>query len=180
MALTWMWSDLSVQHGQPRIFPINTPILKSLTTPISPSLGANGYLLTPSTSWTISCRIVTIQIVIVRTDYGTALDANRVQQFIASIMGRSTTGTGIWLSRRKWRCTARHVSSSAAIPGSCSSSIPLINAIGIGYPGPEYQISLCRAADQWRQPSVAQAHVVADHRVTSTTANSSSTVGVLI
>jgi hypothetical protein len=39
---------------------------------------------------------------------------------------------------------------------------------------------LCRAADQWRQPSVAQAHVVADHRVTSTTANSSSTVGVLI
>ena len=161
--------------ANPQMFPINTPVLKfSNDTNLSKDLGTDGYLLDAING--INDQLVdfqvAIQMVIVRTEYGTALDANqKLEQTIANIMGQSTAGTGIWAlvkAPMALYCTPRIII-CPGYTGQLANSLDtlMINAIGVGYiPDQEYQINFVQGNGETNGANLVlpTAHVVADHQ----------------
>jgi phage tail sheath protein FI len=161
--------------ANPQLFPINTPVLRfSNDTNLAKDLGTDGYLLDAING--INDQLVdfqvSIQLVIVRTDYGTALDANqKLEQTIANIMGQSTAGTGVWALLKapmSLYCTPR-VIVCPGYTGQLANSLDtlLINAIGVGYiPDQQYQVTFVQGNGETNGANLVlpQAHVVADHQ----------------
>lgn len=154
-------------------FPINVPVLAfSNDITLAADLGTDGYILDAING--INDQLadfeVAVQLVIVRTDYGTAADANlKRQQTIANIMGQSVAATGVHaftLAPNTLYCTPRLIT-APGYTGDMANSLDtlIVPVTGIGYiPNATYQITFAAGAGETNGANLVQpiAHAVAD------------------
>lgn len=154
-------------------FPLNTPVLvySNDATTIA-KLGTDGYI--PDAIDAINDQLaefeVAAQLVIVRTAYGTAADANvKLQQTIANIMGVSYARTGIHAllsAPNLLYCTPRVIICPGYTGQQANSLDSLdIGDIGIGYiPNQQYQVNFEAGAAETNGANLIFpiAHAVAD------------------
>lgn len=154
-------------------FPLNTPVLvySNDGTTIA-KLGSDGYI--PDAIDAINDQLaefeVAAQLVIVRTPYGTAPDANvKLQQTIAKIMGISYARTGIHAllsAPSTLYCTPR-VIICPGYTGQMANSLDSLDVtqIGIGYiPNQQYQLNFEEGAEETNGANLVFpiAHAIAD------------------
>ena len=113
---------------------------------------------------------VAAQLIIVRTEYGTHVDANlKLQQTIANIMGQSVMGNGIWAllkAPNKLYCTPRIII-CPGYTGQMANSLDAIHTttVGRGYiPWAEYTISFGPGGAETNGANLVMpaAHVIAN------------------
>jgi len=162
--------------ANPQRFPLNTPVLIFTNdTTVSDDLGgiyADGYIVDALNGIIdqFADFEVSAQVVIVRTDYGTAADANlKLQQTIANIMGSAIASTGVHAfvkAPQTLYCTPRMICAPGYTGQQANSLDTLhINAIGIGYiPGQTYQITFTQGVGETNGANLVMpvAHAVAD------------------
>lgn len=131
-------------------FPYNTPVLVYSNDVVTLSkLGTDGYI--PDAINGINDQVAdfqqAVQLVIVRTPYGTAADANlKLQQTIANIMGQSIAQTGVFAflkAPNSLYCTPRIII-APGYTGQMANSLDTLyaNTAGVGYiPNESYQIT---------------------------------------
>jgi phage tail sheath protein FI len=160
-------------------FPLNTPVLiYSNDTAALSKLGDgtgyfDGYIADAING--INAQLadyqVAAQVVIVRTDYGTAADANiKLQQTIANIMGQSIMGNGIWALLKApsmLYCTPRIILCPGYTGQMANSLDTLKTAVaGKGYiPGAEYTITFASGPGETNGATLVlpTAHAVANY-----------------
>ena len=140
--------------ADPVKFPLNTPVLRfSNDTNLAKDLTvgggeSDGYILDAieGINDQMTDFQTAVQLVIVRTDYGTSSDANlKLQQTIAKIMGQSTAGTGVWAfikAPAMLYCTPRIIL-APGYTGQMANSLDTLHTdvMGVGYtPGQIYQL----------------------------------------
>ena len=154
-------------------FPLNTPVLVySNDTDTLQMLGNDGYI--PDAINGINAQLADFQIaaqmIIVRTPYGTAADANlKLQQTIAAIMGNSVLRTGVWAftaAANALYCTPRLII-APGYTGQMANSLNTLHVTtpGVGYvPGQTYQVLWAAGAGETNQANMIMpvAHAVAE------------------
>ncbi len=155
------------------IFPLNTPVLVySNDAPTLSMLGADGYIQDAIIG--INAQLadfqIAAQLVIVRTPYGTAADANiKQQQTIANIMGNSVLRTGVWSftnAPNLLYCTPR-VIIAPGYTGQMANSLNTLHVttVGVGYiPNASYQVTFAQGPGELNGATLVLpvAHAVAE------------------
>ena len=153
-------------------FPLNTPVLRfSNDTTIGDDIGTDGYWRDAING--INDQMadfqVAEQVVFVRTDYGTASDANqKLQQTIAKIMGDSTIGSGLHAFKNAPNmifCTPRLII-APGYTGQMANSLDTLTTAndGVGYiPGQEYTIQFAQGGGELNAATLVMptAHAIA-------------------
>jgi phage tail sheath protein FI len=164
--------------ADPQSYPLDTPVLIYSNDVVALSkLGDgtgffDGYLADAING--INAQLadfqVAAQVVIVRTAYGTATDANiKLQQTIANIMGQSVMGNGIWALLKApsmLYCTPRIIL-CPGYTGQMANSLDTLhtNVFGTGYiPGATYTITFQQGVGETNgaQLVLPAAHAVAN------------------
>lgn len=154
-------------------FPLNTPVLRySNDTTLGADIGADGYWKDAING--INDQMadfqVAEQIVFVRTDYGSASDANiKLQQTIARIMGDSTMGSGLHAFKKAPNSifTTPRLIIAPGYTGQMANSLDTLETAndGIAYiPNQEYTITFAPGGGELNGATLVlpAAHVIAD------------------
>jgi phage tail sheath protein FI len=154
-------------------FPLNTPVLRySNDTDLGDDIGTDGYWMDAINGINdqMADYQVAEQVVFVRTEYGTAADANeKLQQTIANIMGNSTLGSGLHAFKNAPNmiyCTPRLII-APGYTGQMANSLDTLETAndGVGYtPGQEYSVTFVEGAGEQNSATLIlpTAHAVAD------------------
>lgn len=163
-------------------FPVNTPVLVySNDDTLADDLGADGYLLDAldAINDQLADYQVAAQCVVVRTEYGTNVDAGlKLEQTLAKIMGNSVTGTGVHAFKKapnSLYCTPRLIC-APGYTGQLANSLDTleIGTDGVGYiPGASYQVAFQQGAGETHGSTLVLpvAHAVANSDGTITDAS---------
>lgn len=169
------------------VFPLNTPVLVfsndvvTLANLYDSNGNTDGYIVDAING--INAQLapfeIAAQIVVVRTDYGSASDASlKLQQTIANIMGSSVAGTGVWAFMKAPNmlyCTPRLIS-APGYTGMMANSLDAlnINVAGVGYkPSTLYTVSFALGGGETNGANVVLpiAHAISDANGNINTAN---------